>query len=58
MIDIIFMLVDEGGYFVYFDWLVDGKLEIGLSMMEIEFVLCNVGFFVVEIWVVFDVIIV
>ncbi len=42
--DIIFTLVDEGGYFVHFDWLADGKSEIGLSTTEIESVLRNAGF--------------
>ncbi len=41
--DIIFKLVDEGGYFVHFDWLADGKSEIGLSTTEIESVLRNAG---------------
>ncbi len=53
--DIIFTLVDEGGYFVHFDWLADGKSEIGLSTTEIESVLRNAGFSAVETRVAFDV---
>lgn len=34
--DIIFTLVDEGGYFVHFDWLADGKSEIGLARRRLN----------------------
>lgn len=53
--DIIFTLVDEGGYFIHFDWLADGKSEIGLSLVEMETVLKNGGFSSVETQIAFDV---
>ncbi|ENS5605915.1 methyltransferase domain-containing protein [Vibrio mimicus] len=53
--DIIFTLVDEGGYFIHFDWLADGKSEIGLSLVEMETVLKNAGFSSVETQIAFDV---
>ncbi|EEY36835.1 methyltransferase domain-containing protein [Vibrio mimicus] len=53
--DIIFTLVDEGGYFIHFDWLADGKSEVGLSLVEMETVLKNAGFSSVETQIAFDV---
>lgn len=53
--DIIFTLVDEGGYFIHFDWLADGKSEIGLSLVEMETVLKTAGFSSVETQIAFDV---
>lgn len=53
--DIIFTLVDEGGYFIHFDWLADGKSEIGLSLVEMETVLKIAGFSSVETQIAFDV---
>lgn len=53
--DIIFTLVDEGGYFIHFDWLADGKSEIGLSLVEMETALKNAGFSSVETQIAFDV---
>ncbi|ENM5918313.1 methyltransferase domain-containing protein [Vibrio mimicus] len=53
--DIIFTLVDEGGYFIHFDWLADGKSEIGLSLVEMETVLKNAGFSSVDTQIAFDV---
>ncbi|RBM35828.1 SAM-dependent methyltransferase [Vibrio tarriae] len=53
--DIIFTLVDEGGYFVHFDWLADGKSETGLATTDIESVLHIAGFSSVETQMAFDV---
>ncbi|WP_187372845.1 class I SAM-dependent DNA methyltransferase [Vibrio mimicus] len=53
--DIIFTLVDEGGYFIHFDWLADGKSEVGLSLVEMKTVLKNAGFSSVETQIAFDV---
>ncbi|ENM5729308.1 class I SAM-dependent methyltransferase [Vibrio mimicus] len=53
--DIIFTLVDEGGYFIHFDWLADGKSEVGLSLVEMETVLKNAGFSSVDTQIAFDV---
>lgn len=53
--DIIFTLVDEGGYFIHFDWLADGKSEVGLSFAEMETVLKNAGFSSVDTQIAFDV---
>ncbi|MGL4828464.1 MAG: class I SAM-dependent DNA methyltransferase, partial [Vibrio sp.] len=55
--DIIFTLVDEGGYFVHFDWLSDDKTgsEAGLTLNEIEATLHNAGFSSVDVRVSFEV---
>jgi len=57
--DIIVTLVDEGGYFVHFDWLADESgmaSENGLTQSDIESVLKNAGFSAVETRVAFDVV--
>ncbi|EEY99058.1 SAM-dependent methyltransferase [Vibrio sp. RC586] len=55
--DIIFTLVDEGGYFVHFDWLADGagNTDMSLTVNEIETVLRNAGFASIDVQVAFEV---
>ncbi|MFG0607527.1 class I SAM-dependent DNA methyltransferase [Vibrio mimicus] len=55
--DIIFTLVDEGGYFVHFDWLADetGDTDMSLTANEIETVLRNAGFASIDVQVAFEV---
>lgn len=46
VLDIVFTLVDEGGYFIHFDWLAESQshVEDGLVPTEMELMLNNAGF--------------
>lgn len=47
--DIVFSLLDKGGYFVHWDWLYDDKHRDGMTKSQVQQVLSSVGFSEVDV---------